>query len=150
MEYVNVLSHTESGTDNDLEILVAEEGGEDAEFWMALGCEDVPESRKNHNGAAATTESAARLCRFYFEGPQFKAAEVNDFSQKDLASSCAYLLDSCKPEVIRFPSTAGLVTRLRILRAGQALSVDGQRYGRDAARRCPARHESIRELPAFA
>ncbi len=104
MEYVNVLGHTEEETENkELEIIVAEEKGEDADFWMTLGCDDVPLHRQTattadgavSSGAGAGQPSAARLCRFYFEGGgQFKAAEVVDYGQKDLASGAVYLLDS--------------------------------------------------------
>lgn len=104
MEYVNVLSH--NGTDDDIEIYVAEETGESAEFWMTLGFEDVPEIRKKTNHidqSAAVQARRGRLCRFYFEGSEFKANEIINFAQKDLSSGGAYLLDSGEPEVLAEP-----------------------------------------------
>jgi hypothetical protein len=112
MEYVNVLGHTEEETENkELEIIVAEEKGEDADFWMTLGCDDVPLHRQTaatgadvSSGAGAGQPSAARLCRFYFEGGgQFKAAEVVDYGQKDLASGAVYLLDSGRADDLQQP-----------------------------------------------
>jgi hypothetical protein len=102
MEYVNVLGHEEEAAaeNKEIEIVVAEERGEDADFWMTLGCDDVPLHRQSPSGAGGAAAepikaSTARLCRFYFEGNgQFKAAEVVDYGQKDLTSGAIYLLDS--------------------------------------------------------